>query len=159
MTMYKPLIPLLLAAAALATALPAASPAVSPSVQAPKLGARTAPPEKSMAGIGEGSSDAEVARAIEAAAAFPVGSLQNPVRVAGPDGERAWLARLRCGDGSRPRIGVQRPGGTGAFGNVVDLAPLDCGAAAPERADILIDIYQEEHPQEAPPPGFRLVPR
>jgi hypothetical protein len=126
---------------------------------AQKLGQRTAPPEKSMAGIGEGSSEAEIARELDAAAAYPVGSLRNPVRVAGPDAERSYLARLRCADNSLPRIGAQRPGGTGAFGNVVDLAPVDCAAAAPGRADVFIDIYQEEHVMDAPPPGFRLAPR
>ena len=142
---------LLFAAAALA-----ASPA---SAQKPKLGQRTAPPEKSMAGIGGGSSDAEIAQELAAAAAFPIGSLRNPIRVAGPEGERAYLARLRCADGSVPRIGAQRPGGTGGFGNVVDMAPVDCGGAAPAHADILIDIYQEEHVLEAAPAGFQLAPR
>jgi hypothetical protein len=126
---------------------------------AQKLGARTAPPERSMAGIGEGSSDAEYERELAAASAFPLGSLRNPVRVAGPEGERIYLARLRCADGAMPRIGAQREGGAGGFGNVVDRAPLDCGAAAPGRADIFLDIYHEEHVETAAPPGFRLVPR
>src|SRR5581483_12018091 len=102
----------LLAAAAAFAAAP---------LSAQKLGQRTAPPEKSMAGIGEGSSDAEVARELAAAAAFPLGTSRNPIRVAGPEGERAYLGRLRCADGSIPRVGAQRPGGTGAFGNVLDL--------------------------------------
>jgi hypothetical protein len=127
--------------------------------QKPKLGQRTAPPEKSMAGIGEGSSDAEVAQELAAAANFPVGTLQNPVRVAGPEGERAYLARLRCSDGTGARVGAQRPGGTDSFGNVADLAPVDCGGAAPAHADILIDVYQEEHVLEAAPAGFQLAPR
>ena len=138
--------------------LPFAVLALTPAA-AQKLGARTAPPEQSMAGIGEGSSDAEYARELAAAAAFPLGSLQNPVRVAGPEGERAYLARLRCADGALPRIGAQRAGGTGGFGNLVEVAPVDCGAAAPGRADILFDLYHEEHPEQAPPPGFRFAPR
>jgi hypothetical protein len=133
-----------------------ASPAAA---QTPKLGQRTAPPEKSMAGIGEGSSDAEIAQELATAASFPVGTLQNPVRVAGPDGERAYLTRLRCADGSLPRIGAQRPGGSDAFGNVADLAPVDCGGAASAHAEILIDVYQEEHVLEAAPAGFQLAPR
>jgi hypothetical protein len=145
--MRKSLIVLLAAAAASAPA------------SAQKLGARTAPPEQSMAGIGEGSSDAEYERALAAAASFPLGSPQNPVRVAGPDGERAYLARLRCADGSQPRIGAARPGGTDGYGNVVDIAPLDCGAAAPGRVELLLDIYHEEHQEQAPPPGFRVAPR
>lgn len=127
--------------------------------QKPKLGQRTATPEQSMAGIGQGSSDAEVDQELAAAANFPVGTLRNPVRVVGPEGERAYLARLRCADGSVPRIGAQRPGGTDVFGNVADVAPVDCGAAAPAHADIAIDIYQEEHVLEAAPAGFQLAPR
>jgi hypothetical protein len=138
--------------------LPLAALALAPA-SAQKLGARTAPPEQSMVGIGEGSSDAEYERELAAAAAFPLGSLQNPVRVAGPEGERAYLARLRCADGALPRVGAQRPGGTGGFGNVVEIAPVDCGAAAPGRGEILFDIYHEEHPEQAPPSGFRFAPR
>jgi hypothetical protein len=81
------------------------------------------------------------------------------VRIAGPDGERAYLARLRCGDGSQPRIGAAHPGGTGGFGNLVDLVAVDCGAAAPGRAELRLDIYHEEHQEQAPPPGFGLAPR
>ena len=145
--MPRPLIFLLAAACLAAPAL------------AQKLGARTAAPEQSMAGIGEGSSDAEYERELAAAAVFPLGSLRNPIRVAGPDGERAYLARLRCADGSRPRIGAQRPGGTGAFGNVVDVASVDCAAAAPGRAELSLDVYHEEHQEQGPPPGFTLAPR
>ena len=138
--------------------LPFAAVALAPA-SAQKLGARTASPEQSMAGIGEGSSDAEYERELAAASAFPLGSLQNPIRVAGPDGERNYLARLRCADGSTPRIGAPRSGGTGGFGNVVDVASVDCAAEAPGRADIRFDVYHEEHQEQAPPPGFRFRPR
>ncbi|MDB5694018.1 MAG: hypothetical protein JWO81_3081 [Alphaproteobacteria bacterium] len=131
----------------------------APAAWAQKLGQRTAPPEQAMAGIGEGSSDAEYERELAAAAAFPLGSLQNPVRVAGPEGERAYLARLRCADGAIPRIGAQRPGAAGGFGNIVEIAPLDCGAAAPGRTEIFLDIYHEEHVETAAPPGLRFMPR
>jgi hypothetical protein len=141
---------LLLAAALIAA--PAAA-------QTPNLGKRTAPPEQSMAGIGGGSSDAEIARVEAAAAAFPLGSLQNPVRVGGPDGERAYLARLRCANGEPPRAGIARPGGADAYGSVARLVTLDCGAAAPGRAEIAIDPYFEEHREDRAPAGFTLAPR
>ena len=136
-----------------------AAAASSAPASAQKLGARTAAPEQSMAGIGEGSSDAEYERELAAAAAFPLGSLQNPVRVSGPDGERAYLARLRCADGSQPRIGAARPGGSGGFGNLVDVVAVDCAAAMPGRAEIRLDVYHEEHQVRSPPPGFSLAPR
>ena len=133
-----------------------ASPATG---QTPGLGKRTAPPEQSMAGIGSGSSDTEIARAEAAAAAFPLGSVQNPVRVGGPDGERGYFARLRCADGKVPRIGAARPGSTDPYGSVPDLVPLDCGAAAPGRAEIAVDLYFEEHREDRAPAGFAIVPR
>jgi hypothetical protein len=138
-------------------ALSVAAPAFAQ--KTPKLGQRTATPERSMAGIGEGSSDAEVAQELATAANYPLGSLQNPIRVVGPEGRRAYLARLRCADGSLPRIGAQRPGGTDTFGNAADLAPADCGGAVPIHADIHIDVYQEEYVLEAAPAGFHLAPR
>ena len=141
---------LLLAAALLAA--PAAA-------QTPGLGKRTAPPEQSMAGIGGGSSDAEIARAEQAAAGFPLGSLQNPVRVGGPEGERAYLGRLRCADGKPPRAGIGRPGGTDAFGSVAEMVTLDCGAAAPGRTELAFDLYFEEHREDRAPGGFALAPR
>src|SRR3546814_2250925 len=65
--------------------------------------------------IGSGNSDAELEAAAAAANTHPLGTLQNPVRVGGPDGEQAYIARLRCADGSTPAIGAKAPGGVGAF--------------------------------------------
>ena len=127
--------------------------------QTPNLGKRTAPPEQSMAGIGAGSSDAEIARIEAATAAFPFGSLQNPVRVGGPEGERAYVARLRCADGKAPRQGIPHHGGADTYGSVADLVPLDCGAAAPGRTEIAVDVYFEEHREDRAPDGFTLAPR
>jgi hypothetical protein len=55
----------------------------------------------------------ELDRRVAAAQAFPLGSRQNPVRVAIPPGQRAYLARLRCPDGQAPafeRTGNLGPG-------------------------------------------------
>jgi len=124
-----------------------------------KVGARTVPPEEILAQMGLGVSDAELERAVAAAAAFPLGSVENPVRVGGPEGERAYIARLRCGNGARPQVGPRRDGGVGAFGTVVDLYPLDCGAAAPGRFGLVMDMYHEEHREERAPAGFQIDPR
>jgi hypothetical protein len=97
---------------------------------ASELGQRTGAPEQLFSGIGEGTSDAALEREIAAAAAHPLGSLANPVRVGGPEGAHAYLARLRCGDGSRPKIGAPSDGGIGAFGTIVGRYALDCGGAA-----------------------------
>jgi hypothetical protein len=133
--------------------------AAAPACAADNLGKRTAPPEQLFSGIGEGTSDAALEAAVAAAAAFPLGSLQNPVRVGGPEGELAYLARLRCADGKAPKVGPKRPGGIGAFGTVVETFALDCGAASPGRVDIVMDMYFEEHVERSAPAGFTLAER
>ena len=139
----------ILSTAALATAAHAAE----------KIGARTSSPEQLLADLGLGVSDAELERAVAAAAAFPLGTIENPVRVGGPHGERAYIARLRCADGSRPRIGQRGSAGIGAFGTIVDIYPLDCGAAAPGKVGLVMDMYHEEHREERAPAGFAIDPR
>ena len=126
--------------------------AATPVLAQPKLGARTAEPQQ----IAPGATDpeAEMRAAIVAADAHPLGSLANPVRTAGPDGERAYLARLRCADGKTPGIIPRGKGGIGPYGSLVDLFALDCGAAAPGRVDIAMDAYQQEHQERRPPSGF-----
>jgi hypothetical protein len=93
---------------------------------------------------------------IAAAAAFPLGSMENPIRVGGPGGERAYLARLRCTDGSAPRLGARSDKGEGAFGSLVAAYRLQCGASA---ADLVIDMYHEEHVENRAPPGVAIQPR
>ncbi|HEV2079605.1 MAG TPA: hypothetical protein VGR19_06890 [Allosphingosinicella sp.] len=123
---------------------------------AQKIGARTAAPEQVLAQMGEGNSDAELERAIAAASAFPLGSLQYPVRVGGPSGQQAYLSRLRCADGSRPAVGQGVDGGTGGFGSIVQRFQLDCGSAEPGRQDLMMDKYHQEHRETRAPQGFRI---
>ncbi len=123
----------------------------------PKPGDRTTSPEQMLAEIGD--SDRAYEDSVAEAATHPLGSIANPVRVGGPEGERAYLARLRCAGGARPSIGSRRSGGVGAFGTIVDLYPLDCGAAAPGRFDLVMDMYHEEHREQNAPPGFDIDPR
>ena len=120
---------------------------------APKPGDRTQPPSR-IAPSARVDPEAEMKAAIAAADAHPLGSPANPVRAAGPDGERAYLARLRCSDGKRPDI---IPGGNrevGAYGSVVDLFTLDCHSSAPGRVDVVMDMYQEENVETRPVAGF-----
>lgn len=133
--------------------------AASPAAAADKLGARTATPEQLLAELGLGVSDAELERAIAAAAAHPLGTSENPVRVGGPDGERAYIARLRCADGSTPKSRREGSAGVGAFGTIVDLYRLDCGAAAPGTTELVIDMYHSEHREDRAPPEFTIEPR
>lgn len=126
---------------------------------AQRIGARTQTPEQLLGQLGLAPSDEDLAQSIAAANAHPLGSAQNPVRVGGPEGEQAYIARLRCGDGTAPRIGQRTSGGVGAFGTIVDAYPLDCGQAAPGRITLIMDMYHSEHREDRAPPGFTLVPR
>lgn len=129
-----------------------------PAAAQDKIGERTASPEQVLQMLGAGPVDEDMERAIAEAAEFPLGTVKNPVRVGGPEGERAYIARLRCGDGSRPGVGRRGSAGVGAFGSVVDLYPLDCGNAAPGRFDLVMDMYHEEHVEKRAPAGFSIGP-
>jgi hypothetical protein len=139
------LIPFLLAAALLAA--PAA---------AQKLGARTATPQQVLGEMAPADPEAEAEQIAAAAAAHPLGTLENPVRVGGPQGARGYIARLRCADGARPRVGPPARGGVGPYGTLTERYPLDCGAAAPGRVSVAFDLYQEEHVERQPPAGFTI---
>jgi hypothetical protein len=124
---------------------------------AQELGARTQTPRSMLQGLGLAPGQDDLREAIAAAAAHPLGSRNNPVRVGGPEGERAYIARLRCADGTAPRVGARSDAGVGAFGSVVDVYPLDCGAAAPGEVALVMDKYHEEHREDRAPPGFTIV--
>ena len=102
---------------------------------------------------------ARIEAAIAAAAAHSLGSRENPVRVGGPSGERAYIARLRCADGRPPRVGQRSNMGIGAFLMIVDAYPLDCGEAAPGRTTLMMDMYHPGHREDRAPPGFSINPR
>lgn len=129
----------------------------APQAVAQKIGERTGVPEELFSGIGEGTGDAELEQAIAAASAHPLGTLANPVRVGGPEGARAYIGRLRCADGSTPKVAQQADGGVGAYGTVTQLYALDCGRAAPGKAALIVDIYHEEHRETAAPPGWTVA--
>lgn len=112
-------------------------------------------PRDILAAVGAGNSDEELARTIAASAAHPLGTAKNPIRVAGPNGARSYLGGLRCGDGTAPKIGSAKDGGVGTYGSVLQLYPLDCGASAPGRTELLVDLYHEENVETRAPAGFR----
>lgn len=92
--------------------------------------------------------------AIAAAQAYPLGSEKNPVRAKGPEGERAYLARLRCADGSAPAFERQGSTGIGPYHNILDLYAVQCAGAAP--LSVYLDMYHK-HVEPAPLPGFTIV--
>ena len=140
----------LLALAALLIALPAAA------QQTPELGARTATPQSHLPAAGLAPGQDDLAVAIAEAETNPLGSIENPIRVGGPEGERAYLFRLRCADGAVPRIGDRRDGGVDAYGTLSGLFPVTCAAGT---AQLHFDMYHEEHVEDRAPAGFTLAPR
>ena len=121
---------------------------------AQRLGARTTDPATMVSQMNSASPDEEMRTAIAAADAHPLGSAENPVRVAGPEGERAYLERLRCTDGSAPQAGNRRPAGVGPYGSVVAAYDVACGQA---RRRIVFDMYEEEYVETRAPDGFMLA--
>jgi hypothetical protein len=131
----------------------AAAPALAQSQ--PRLGARTASPEAMVAQLNPASPEEEMSRLIAAADQHPLGSQENPIRVAGPDGERAYLAHLRCADGSPARVGARHEAGIGPYGSVTGAYDVTC-AGVPGR--LVFDMYEEEHREVRAPAGFTLAP-
>ena len=137
----------------IATILILAAPAAAQ--QPPRLGQRTTSPEAMVAQMNQASPEEELRVLVAAADAHPLGTIENPIRVGGPQGERAYLARLRCADGVAPRIGARREAGIGAFGSIVAAYELSCSGA---EGRILFDMYHEEHVETRAPAGFTLAP-
>jgi len=137
---------LLAAAFLLVSAAPAA---------AQELGRRTNSPEAMVAQMRQESPEEEMRALIAAADAHPLGTAENPVRVGGPEGERAYLAHLRCEGGAAPRIGARREAGIGAFGSVAAAYEITCGGSI---SRIAFDMYHAEHVETRAPAGFTLAP-
>ncbi|HET9429253.1 MAG TPA: hypothetical protein VFO69_12920 [Allosphingosinicella sp.] len=121
---------------------------------AQRLGARTTSAESMVGQMNQASPDEEMRALVAAADAHPLGSLENPIRVGGPQGERSYLSRLRCSDGAVPRIGDRNDAGVGAFGSVVGSFALTCGGSSTR---LIFDIYHQEHVETRAPEGFVLT--
>ena len=128
--------------------LAAAAPAA-----AQQLGARTTSPADMAPQLGQTAADEEMRALVAAAEAHPLGTIENPVRVGGPEGELAYLQRLRCTGGGAPMVGARSTAGVGAFGTVVAAYEVACGGA---RHRIVFDMYHEEHVETRAPAGFTL---
>lgn len=99
----------------------------------------------------------DLARAIDKADKSPLGSRENPVRVAMPQGQHAYLRGLRCADGKAPAFHRQGNVGSGVFGNIVDDYVVDCGEAAPGEVHVFMDMYHPGHAETRAVPGFTLA--
>ena len=101
-----------------------------------------------------GLSGKKLDNAIAKAERSPLGSEANPVRENMPEGQRAYLARLRCADGEKPAAARRANVGVGVYGNIVDHYTVTCPGAAP--VDVYMDMYHDG-PEDRPIPGFTIV--
>lgn len=120
------------------------------------LGARTTAPQSHLPAAGLAPGQDDLSAAIAAAEAHPLGSLANPIRVGGPEGERVYLFRLRCAEGGVPRVGERGEGGVDAFGTLAGVYAVTCPAGT---VQLHFDMYHEEHVEDRAPAGFTIAPR
>ncbi|MEQ1547534.1 MAG: hypothetical protein ABL918_02675 [Chakrabartia sp.] len=99
----------------------------------------------------------KLAKAIIKAEKNPLGTNDNPVRAQGPLGQRAYLARLRCEDGTTPQYFRAGNVGAGVYKSIVDHYVVDCGAAAPGKVNVHMDMYHPGHQETRAAPGFTIV--
>ncbi|ANU07012.1 hypothetical protein [Paraurantiacibacter namhicola] len=97
-----------------------------------------------------------MAAALAEADKFPLGSSKNPVRVSQPQGQRAYLRRLRCPGGDQPAFGRVGNVGPGVFDSIVDLYEVECADGSVH--EIYMDMYHAGHVEDRPVPGFTITP-
>lgn len=85
---------------------------------------------------------------------LPLGSEGNPVRAQMPAGEREYLSRLRCPDGTPPTFERLGSVGLSPYGAIMDVYSVQCGTAAP--VEVYIDMYHAGYIEKRPVEGFSI---
>lgn len=93
--------------------------------------------------------------ALADASQHPLGSSENPVRAEMPAGQRAYLNRLRCADGSAPSYNRVGNFGVGVYGNIVDGYQVTCAGSEPKM--VVMDMYHQGYVEDRPVPGFTIA--
>ena len=99
-------------------------------------------------------SDKQYKKLVKKAYKHPLGSQKNPVRADAAQGQREYLNRLRCADGSRPEYARSGNVGEGVYGYIVDLYEVDCGDAAPGTTQVYMDLYHGGYVEQELVEGF-----
>ncbi|WHU01142.1 hypothetical protein [Sphingomonas sp. NIBR02145] len=107
-----------------------------------------------MLSMGAGMKGNKLEKAIAKAAESPLGSKANPVRENMPEGEVAYLRKLRCEDGTAPKFDRAGNVGEGPYGFIVDLYKVTCPGK--DAVDVHIDMYHDGG-ETRPVPGFTIV--
>ena len=85
-----------------------------------------------------------------------LGSKENPVQGNGPFGEREYLQRLKCADGTAPTFSRNGSVGAGADGHILDLYSVKCPGSAPTHS-VFMDMYHNTRERRAIS-GFTVLP-
>ncbi|MBX7491913.1 hypothetical protein K3163_01675 [Qipengyuania sp. 1NDW9] len=102
-------------------------------------------------------SGGELDKALAEAAQHPLGSKKNPVRASRPQGQRAYLSRLRCADLSRPEFTRAGNVGMGPFGNIVDAYVVTCADSEPAERTIHMDMYHAGYVENEAVEGYGIT--
>lgn len=90
---------------------------------------------------------------------YPLGTIENPVRVAMPIGQRDYLARLICENGEQVSA-FARDGsaGLGPYGSMLDAYTVICDTdkGAVEHT-VYLDMYHADHQETRPAQGFKAL--
>ena len=86
----------------------------------------------------------------------PLGSRENPVQSSGPFGEREYLQRLKCPDGTPPTFSRNGSVRAGADGHILDLYSVKCPGNAPTHS-VFMDMYHSVRERRAIS-GFTVLP-
>jgi len=116
----------------------------------------TSPLEKMLAGESALQGE-QLEKAIEAASVHPFGSKLNPVRAHQANGQRAYLARLRCDDGTALQFRRRGNVGRGPYMNIVDRYQVRCGKDNATLNEIYMDLYHKGYVENASVPGYSIV--
>ena len=82
-----------------------------------------------------------------------LGSKENPIKCDMPDGERAYLTRLRGPNGEVPKINRRGSTGKGPDGHVMDIYVVVLGK---QQIEVYMDMHHPGHVEEKPIDGFTL---
>jgi hypothetical protein len=86
----------------------------------------------------------------------PLGAKENPVQSNGPFGEREYLQRLRCADGTAPAFSRNGSVGSGADRHVLDSYSVKCPGNEPAH-EVFMDMYHN-HRERRAISGFTVLP-
>ena len=87
--------------------------------------------------------------------AAPLGSEANPVRCAHPEGERAYLNRLRCPSGGPATYERAGSVGESPYETIMDRYEVKC-PEWPDAVSVYMDMYHEKRIENRPVPKFSI---